>query len=68
MKETKNVKATDGILIEEDAWIGANALILPQVKKIGRGAIIGAGSVVTRDVEEYAIVAGNPAKVIGHRE
>lgn len=51
------------ILIKEEAWIGTGAIILPGVT-IGRRAIVGAGSVVTRDVEDYAVVAGNPAKVI----
>ncbi|NVJ90012.1 MAG: CatB-related O-acetyltransferase [Methylocystaceae bacterium] len=49
-----------------DVWIGANAIIL-QGRKIGHGAIIGAGSVVTKDVPPYAIVAGNPAKIINYR-
>lgn len=50
--------------IEDKCWIGSNAIILPSVKKIGKGSIIGAGSVVTKDVESNTIVAGNPAKVI----
>lgn len=52
------------ITIEDGAWIGAGAIILANVK-IGRKAIVGAGSVVTRDVPDFCIVAGNPAKVIG---
>ena len=52
------------ITIEDDAWVGANAIILPNIK-IGKCAVIGAGAVVTKDVEDYAIVAGNPAKKIG---
>jgi acetyltransferase-like isoleucine patch superfamily enzyme len=55
------------LVIEDDVWVGQNALILPGCKFIGRGAIIGAGSVVTRDVEPYAIVAGNPAKMLRRR-
>ena len=51
------------IIIEEDAWIGAGTIILPGIH-IGKGAIIGAGSVVTKDVEPYTIVAGNPARII----
>lgn len=53
--------------INDDVWIGARAIILGNVKSIGKGAIIGAGSVVTKPVPDYAIVAGNPAKVIRFR-
>lgn len=66
-KESKNIALTDGILIGADAWIGAGAIILPKVNYIGKGAIVGAGSVVTDNVEDYCIVAGNPAKQIGER-
>ena len=52
------------ITIEDGAWIGAGAIVLASVN-IGRKAIVGAGSVVTKDVPDFAIVAGNPAKVIG---
>jgi acetyltransferase-like isoleucine patch superfamily enzyme len=51
------------IIIEDDVWIGCMSIILKGVT-IGRGAIIGAGSVVTKDVPPYTIVAGNPARVI----
>ena len=51
------------IVIEEGAWIGANAIILSGVR-IGKYAVVGAGSVVTKDVPDYTVVAGNPAKVI----
>ena len=51
------------IKICDDAWIGCNCVILKGVT-IGEAAIVGAGSVVTHDVEPYTIVAGNPAKVI----
>lgn len=53
-------------VIEDGAWIGERAIILSG-RRIGRGAIVGAGSVVTRDVEPFSIVGGNPAKVIGSR-
>lgn len=53
--------------IGDDVWMGHNAIILPSVKTIGRGAIIGAGAVVTKDVPAYAIVGGNPAKIIKFR-
>lgn len=55
------------IIISDDVWIGANSVILPDVT-IGRGAVVAAGSVVTRDIPEYAVVAGNPAKIIKYRE
>jgi maltose O-acetyltransferase len=51
------------VIIEEGAYIGANAIILPGVR-IGKMSVIGAGSVVTKDVCEYTVVAGVPAKVI----
>ena len=54
--------------ISSDVWIGARAIILPGCKRIGHGAIIGAGSVVTKDVPDYAIMGGNPAKVIKYRK
>lgn len=54
------------IVIEDDVWIGEKVTILKMVK-IGKGAIIGAGAVVTKDVPAYAIAAGNPAKVIKYR-
>jgi maltose O-acetyltransferase len=56
----------DAVRIEDDVWIGTRAIILPGTT-VGRGAIIGAGSVVTRDVAAYSIVGGNPARVIGNR-
>jgi len=55
------------IRIEDHAWIGAEAMILKGVT-IGEGAIIGARSVVTKDVPPYCIVAGNPAKVVKQLE
>ncbi len=54
------------IVIETDAWIGFGAIVLTGTR-IGRGAIVAAGAVVSKDVPPYAIVAGNPARVIGHR-
>lgn len=54
--------------IMEDVWIGTRAIILPGCRRIGAHSIIGAGSVVTHDVPDYAIVGGNPAKVIRMRK
>ena len=54
------------IVIEDDVWIGASAVILGDVR-IGSGAIVGAGAVVTKNVQSMSIVAGVPAKVIKFR-
>lgn len=51
------------IVIEDNVWIGEKATILPGVR-IGRGAIIGANAVVTKDIPPYALAGGNPAKII----
>lgn len=51
------------VVIEDDAWIGCNAILLKGVR-IGRESIVAAGSVVTKDVPEKVVVAGNPARVI----
>jgi acetyltransferase-like isoleucine patch superfamily enzyme len=55
------------IAIGAGAWLGAQVVVLPNVT-IGEGAVVGAASVVTRDVAPYAIVVGNPARVVGVRE
>ena len=55
------------MLIGHDVWIGANASLTPGCRVIGHGAIIGAGSVVTKSVPTMAIVAGNPAKILRWR-
>lgn len=54
------------IIIENDVWIGANSTIMSGVK-IGNGAIIGATATITKDVPPYAIVAGNPGKIVKYR-
>jgi acetyltransferase-like isoleucine patch superfamily enzyme len=51
------------VVIEDDVWIGCNVVVLKGVR-IGHGAVVGAGSVVTDDVPPYVIVAGNPARVV----
>lgn len=53
-------------LIGHDVWIG-NRVIIKSGVKVGTGAVIGAGSVVTKDIPDYAVVAGNPAKIIRYR-
>jgi virginiamycin A acetyltransferase len=53
--------------VGNDVWIGANAVIMPEVNRIGDGAVIGAGAVVNRDIPPYAVVLGNPARVIKFR-
>jgi acetyltransferase-like isoleucine patch superfamily enzyme len=55
-----------GIIIEDDVWVGARAIILRGVT-IGRGSIVGAGAVVKKSMPPYAIIGGNPAKVLKFR-
>lgn len=54
------------IIIEDDVWIGANSVILPGIT-LGKGSVIGAGSVVTKNVSAFSIVVGVPAKEINKR-
>ena len=54
------------VVIGDRAWIGYRAIILPGIR-IGEGAVVGAGAIVTKDVEAFSIVAGNPARKIGER-
>ena len=55
------------INISDDVWIGAHSVIMPGVT-LGKGCIVGAGSVVTKDVPAMAIVVGSPAKILKYRE
>lgn len=55
------------LIIEDDVWIGARVTIVAKNYTIGKGSIIAAGAVVTKTVPPYAIVAGNPAKIVKYR-
>lgn len=55
------------LTIGDDVWIGRGVTILGNVSRIGTGAVVGAQAVVTHDVPEYAVVAGNPARIISYR-
>ena len=58
--------AIEPVIIEDDVWLGRNVVIMPGVH-IAKGAIVGAGAVVTKDVPAYAVVGGVPAKIIQSR-
>ncbi len=66
MKQNRNPKKDEPITIGNDVWIGKNAMILRGVN-IGDGAVIAAGAVVVKDVPPYAVVGGNPARIIRYR-
>lgn len=63
----KDISWSDALVVEDDVWVGHNVMILPGCKRIGRGAVIGAGAIVTKDVAPYSIVAGNPARKLRDR-
>lgn len=65
--QTKDAPAPERVVIGNDVWIGTRVIIMPGVN-IGDGSIIGAGAVVTKDVPEYTVVGGIPAKVIKQRK
>ena len=56
------------LIIEADVWVGGKVSIIAGSKHIGKGAVVGANSVVNKPVPDYAIVAGVPAKIIGYRK
>jgi len=60
---TRGPESGAPITVGPDCWLGGSVIVLPGVT-IGRGAVVGAGSVVTRDVPELTVVAGNPARVL----
>lgn len=53
--------------VGNDVWLGHNSIILPNVRFIGDGAVIGAGAVVNKDVPPYAVVVGNPSRIVRYR-
>ena len=55
------------VKLEEGVWLGLNVIILPGVS-LGRGVVVAAGAVVNRDFQDFSIIAGQPAKVIGNRK
>ena len=59
-------EANAPVIVEDDVWLATNVVVVPGVR-IGRGAVVAAGAVVTRDVPAYAIVAGVPARVLRRR-
>ncbi len=61
--EKLGVKISD-LVIEDDVYLGARCIILASCHKLGKGCVIGAGSIVTKDIPAYEIWAGNPAKFI----
>lgn len=78
LSQTHNIERTDipmgqqgmreaKVTIGNDVWIGMRVVIMPGVK-IGNGAVIGAGAVVTKDIPDYSIVGGVPAKIIKYRK
>ena len=55
------------LVIESDAWLGERATITPGCRRVGLGAVVGAAAVVTKDVPDFGIVAGNPARLLRYR-
>jgi virginiamycin A acetyltransferase len=58
---------SEPLAIEDDAWVGDRVIITPGCKRIGLGSVVGAGAVVTKDVPDFAVFAGNPARLIKYR-
>ena len=63
---SKDERIRNKTIIGNDVWIGAGAIIMPSIE-IGNGAVIGAGAIITKDVPPYAIVVGNPGKILRYR-
>lgn len=65
--QTDHVRTYSPLEIGSDVWLGHNSVINANVSRIGHGAVVGAGAVVFKDVPPYAVVVGNPARVVRHR-
>jgi acetyltransferase-like isoleucine patch superfamily enzyme len=63
----RSVEESRPVVIEDHVWIGMRAIVMPGVR-IGRGAVVAAGSVVTADVAPRAVVFGSPARTVGTRD
>lgn len=61
-----NISLLSSVEIDDYVWLGRKVMIMPGVK-IGKGAVIGGGAVVAKDIPEYAVAVGNPAKVVKYR-
>lgn len=64
----ENQRKSEGLTIEDYVWICPHSIILPSCKRIGKGAVIGAGSVVAKDIEPMSVVGGNPAVELRKRK
>lgn len=67
ISEQRFAESKGGVVIEEDVWIGAGVTILDGAF-IRKGAVIGAGSLVNTEIEQYSINVGSPCRIIGHRK
>lgn len=65
MFEKQTVRSS--LVVEDEVWIGSHVIVTPSVNRIGKGAVIGTGAVVTKDVASYDVVGGVPAKFIRKR-
>lgn len=65
-KQKHSIQLKNDVIVEDDVWIGCNAIVMRGVR-VGKGAVVAAGAVVTKDVPPYSIVGGIPSKVLGHR-
>lgn len=66
-EDTIGSNQSNPLVIGNDVWIGEGVVILPGCQYIGNGAVIGAGSVITKNIEPYTVVGGNPARIIRYR-